>query len=104
MSISLQYQTVYCPRERVMKPVTAWALSISLLIVVCIFKISLKASAVEYGYDLADYKKLNQTMIKEKNELELQKAILLRADHFKAKALALGMQNISPKQIVYLRK
>jgi len=100
MAVSLQYQTVYCHRDRVLKPATMTMVAVAVLLLILTFKIWIKAGIVDVGYELAEVKKHNNYLVMKRSELELQQSILLRPDHIKKSARNLGLTPVVSEQIL----
>ena len=100
MSVSLQYQTVYCPREKVVKPATWTFLSVLLLLLVLVFKIWVKVSIVDLGYEIALVKKNSEAVLMQIRELELQKSVLLRQDKIQSEAEKIGLEKLDPARVI----
>lgn len=102
MAVSLEYQTVYCPRERVTVPAYFTMFAVSLLLIALVFKIWLKVQIVDIGYEIAEIKKHNEILSTEIKELELQRSVLTRSDRILEIAAAKGYHPVQAEDVVVL--
>ena len=101
MAISLQTQPIYYSRENVIKPISLTVFFVVLLILALMLQIWIHIKLVDIGYDLASHKKRNEYLTATKNELELQKTILLRGDYLLNYAqVNLAMEPIKSEQAI----
>jgi hypothetical protein len=100
MSVSLEYQSVYCRREEIVRPMTLTIIACLVLLAVLSFKIWIKLQIIDVGYDLAKAKQYSTWLDEQRRELELHKSVLLRPDNLIRSVTPKGFQYMKPEQAV----
>ncbi len=86
MAICLDYQSVYCRKEKVMISVRMQIIAAVLLLAALVARVWLKIESTDLGYQLARERQQTIAYDMERRELELQLSVLLRPDSLAKRA------------------
>lgn len=99
MTVTTEYQPVYCRRDKIVITVRMQIIAASFLLAALLAKVWIKIETTDMGYRLARERQFRIDYDQERRELELQRSILLRADNLTQKAsVRLKLGPLNPKQ------
>lgn len=99
MAVCLNYQSVYCRRDRIVISVRMQIFAAVLLLLALVGKVWIKIETTDLGYQLARERELKISYDMERRELELQRSVLLRTDNLTRTASErLGLSALDPQQ------
>ena len=99
MAVCLDYQSVYAKREVVVISVRTQVVLALCLLALLGFNVWLKISITDVGYQLAKERQRTVDLDLSRRELELERSVLLRADHLEAAARRkLDLRPLNPSQ------
>lgn len=99
MAVCLNYQSVYCRRDRIVITVRMQIAAAVLLLLALVGKVWIKIETTDLGYQLARERDLKIAYDMERREYELQRSVLLRTDNLSRTAgQRLGLTTLDPRQ------
>lgn len=99
MAICLDYQSVYCRKERVALSRKVQVGAAVFLLATFVAKVWLSTQVTDLGYRIARERQRTVELDMERRELELQLSVLLRPDTLaEAATEKLGLKPLDPKQ------
>ena len=97
MAVCLEYQSVYCRRDKIVISVRMQVVASMLLLLALVGKVWIKIETTDLGYQLSRERELRTTYEMEKREYELQRSVLLRTDNLTRVAQRkLGLLQLDP--------
>lgn len=97
MAVCLEYQSVYCRRDKIVISVRMQIAAAVLLLCALVGKVWIKIETTDLGYQLAKERALNLSYDMERREYELQRSVLLRTDNLSLVAKQkLGLLPLDP--------
>ncbi len=97
MAVCLEYQSVYCRRDRIVISVRMQIAAAVLLLCALVGKVWIKIETTDLGYQLAKERELKVVLDMELREYELQRSVLLRTDNLTRVAHdKLGLMPLNP--------
>jgi cell division protein FtsL len=99
MAVCLEYQSVYCRRDKIVISVRMQVIAGVLLLLALVGKVWIKIETTDLGYQLSREREVKNSLEMEKREYELQRSVLLRTDNLTRIAQRkLGLQQLDPTQ------